>query len=65
MASQDRQAKSYLSLCAIYRDEARYMREWLEFHRLFGVERFFRTTTAAATLTARCSLPISRTGSSS
>jgi glycosyl transferase family 92 len=41
MASQDRNGKSYLSLCAIYRDEARYVREWLEFHRLVGVERFF------------------------
>ncbi len=32
---------SYLSICAIYRDEAPYLREWVEFHRLAGVERFF------------------------
>ncbi len=32
---------SYLALCAIYRDEAPYLREWIEFHRLAGVERFF------------------------
>jgi glycosyltransferase involved in cell wall biosynthesis len=31
----------YLAVCAIYRDEAPYMREWLEFHMLEGVERFF------------------------
>jgi hypothetical protein len=31
----------YLSICAIYRDEARYLREWIEFHRLVGVEQFF------------------------
>jgi Glycosyltransferase family 92 len=31
----------YLSICAIYRDEAFYLREWIEFHRLVGVERFF------------------------
>jgi hypothetical protein len=31
----------YLSVCAIYRDEASYLREWIEFHRLVGVERFF------------------------
>ena len=31
----------YLSVCAIYRDEAPYLREWIEFHRLVGVERFF------------------------
>ncbi len=33
--------KPYLSLCAIYRDEAPYLREWIEFHRVVGVERFF------------------------
>jgi Glycosyltransferase family 92 len=32
---------SYLSICAIYRDEAPYLREWIEFHRLVGVERFY------------------------
>ena len=33
--------KPYLSICAIYRDEGPYLREWIEFHRLAGVERFF------------------------
>jgi hypothetical protein len=36
-----RAAPHYLAVCAIYRDEASYMREWIEFHRLVGVERFF------------------------
>lgn len=31
----------YLSGCAIYRNEARYLAEWLEFHRLVGFERFY------------------------
>jgi hypothetical protein len=33
--------KSYLSVCAIFRDEAPYLAEWVEFHRLVGAERFF------------------------
>jgi len=33
--------KPYLSLCALYKDHADYLREWIEFHRLVGVERFF------------------------
>jgi hypothetical protein len=33
--------KAYLSLCSLYRDHAEYLREWIEFHRLVGVERFF------------------------
>jgi hypothetical protein len=31
----------YLSVCAAYRNDAVYLREWIEFHRLVGVERFF------------------------
>lgn len=31
----------YLSVCAIYRNEAPYLREWIEFHRLVGFERFY------------------------
>ncbi|MGE0725475.1 MAG: glycosyltransferase family 2 protein [Alphaproteobacteria bacterium] len=30
-----------LAVCAIFRDEAPYLAEWLAFHRLVGVERFF------------------------
>jgi hypothetical protein len=30
-----------LVICAIFRDEALYLREWIEFHRMVGVERFF------------------------
>jgi hypothetical protein len=33
--------KPYLTICAVYRNEAPYLREWLEFHRMVGVERFF------------------------
>jgi hypothetical protein len=33
--------KAYLSAFAIYRDEAGYLREWIEFHRLAGFERFY------------------------
>jgi hypothetical protein len=31
----------YFSVCAIFRDEAPYLREWVEFHRLVGAERFY------------------------
>lgn len=30
-----------LSICAIFQDEAPYLKEWLEFHRLLGVEHFY------------------------
>jgi hypothetical protein len=33
--------QAYLSIVAIYRDEAVYLREWIEFHRIVGVERFY------------------------
>jgi Glycosyltransferase family 92 len=31
----------YLAACAIYLNEAPYLEEWIEFHRLVGVEKFF------------------------
>jgi len=31
-----------LGVCEIFRNEAPYMREWIEFHRLVGVDRFYR-----------------------
>jgi hypothetical protein len=33
--------KYNLSLCAIFRNEAPYLKEWIEFHRLVGVEHFY------------------------
>lgn len=30
-----------LAICAIFRDEARYLNEWITFHRGVGVERFY------------------------
>jgi Glycosyltransferase family 92 len=33
--------KGYLSACAIYKNEARYLAEWVEFHLLAGVEHLF------------------------
>jgi hypothetical protein len=31
----------YLSVCAIVKDENDYLTEWIEYHKLVGVERFF------------------------
>lgn len=30
-----------LSICAIFRDEAPYLKEWIEFHRMLGVQHFY------------------------
>lgn len=31
----------YLSLCAIIKNETPYLKEWLEFHKMIGVEHFY------------------------
>ena len=31
----------YVSIAAIVKNESRYIREWIEFHRIMGVEHFF------------------------
>ena len=33
--------KPYLTICAIYRGEGPYLREWVAFHKVVGVERFY------------------------
>ena len=33
--------KHFLSICAVVRDEAPYLAEWIEFHKLQGVEHFY------------------------
>jgi hypothetical protein len=38
---RSRQPDHYLTACAIYRDEAEFLAEWIEFHPLVGVERFY------------------------
>jgi hypothetical protein len=30
-----------LSICTIFRDEAPYLKEWIEYHRMLGVEHFY------------------------
>lgn len=33
--------KYQLAICAIFQDEAPYLKEWIEFHRLMGAEHFY------------------------
>lgn len=32
---------SYLAVCAMFKDEAPYLAEWIEFHKLVGIEHFY------------------------
>jgi hypothetical protein len=41
LGDTERVARAYLSVFAIYHNEARYLREWIEFHKLVGFERFY------------------------
>lgn len=35
-------SKKYnLSICAIFKNEAKYLKEWIEYHRIFGVDHFY------------------------
>ena len=41
-----------IAVCAIFKDEAPYLLEWLAFHSMIGVDLFVFTTMAAATAAA-------------
>ena len=40
-AVEESALRPYLSVFVIYHDEAHYLREWIEFHKLVGFERFY------------------------
>ena len=33
--------KYQVSICAIFKNEAKYLKEWIEFHKIIGVEHFY------------------------
>ncbi|WP_037354216.1 glycosyltransferase family 92 protein [Selenomonas sp. FC4001] len=33
--------KYHVSLCSIFKDEGKYLKEWVEFHRLIGIDHFY------------------------
>ncbi len=51
-----------LTVAAIVRDEAPYLREWIEFHAMVGVEHFFIYDNASTDGTARLLEDYSRSG---
>lgn len=36
-----RDKKYYASICSIFKNEAPYLREWIEYHRIVGIEHFY------------------------
>lgn len=39
--AKERQYDYEVSVCAMFQNEAKYLKEWLEFHKLVGVEHFY------------------------
>lgn len=40
-AKEENKYKYQLAICSMFQNEAPYLKEWIEFHRLLGVEYFF------------------------
>ena len=38
---RSKEKKYQVSICAIFKNEAKYLKEWIEFHRIIGVEHFY------------------------
>ena len=41
MVFSDRLGGYYFSICAIFKDESLSIKEWIEYHKLIGVEHFY------------------------
>jgi len=61
LPSSDRK-KHYLSIGAIMKNEAPYLREWIEFHKLVGVERFYLYNNESTDNTVEVLQPYIRSG---
>lgn len=55
-------AAGYLAICAIFRDEAEWLPEWIEYHRVLGVERFFLYNNRSTDAARRVLQPYCRNG---
>ncbi len=58
-------AKSYdyqLSICAIFKNEAAYLKEWIEFHKLVGVQHFYLYNNESSDASAAVLLPYIQSG---
>ena len=54
--------KHQLSICAIFKNEAKFLKEWIEYHRLVGVDHFYLyDETGAQIVSKKCSAPILKT----
>ncbi len=38
---REQKRKYHISLCIMFKDEAPYLREWIEYHRMIGVDHFY------------------------
>ncbi|MBS0605297.1 MAG: glycosyltransferase family 92 protein [Verrucomicrobia bacterium] len=54
--------KYKLSICAIFKNEASYLREWIEYHRLIGVNHFYLYDNGSRDRSADVLMPYIREG---
>ena len=38
---REEQKKYYVSVCAIFKNEAKYLKEWIDYHLIVGVDHFY------------------------
>ena len=54
--------KYQLSVCSLFKNESRYLREWLEYHRLIGVDHFYLYDNASTDRSVQILQPYIRAG---
>lgn len=40
-STKEKEYKSKFAICAIFKDEGKYLKEWIEYHRFIGVDKFY------------------------
>lgn len=40
-SKKEKEYENEFAICAIFKDEARYLKEWIEYHKFIGVDKFY------------------------
>src|SRR5262245_23964419 len=54
--------KYQLTICAIFKNEKKYLKEWIEYHRLIGVDHFYLYNNNSSDHPLELLLPYIKTG---
>lgn len=61
-SKEDTKKKYQISVCSFFKNEAMYLREWIEYHRMIGVDHFYLYNNGSSDYSSRVLYPYENMG---